>query len=274
MTKQLVSLGGWIGDKYLSTLTSLAPGLSTGFNVFAAIRGGSADQDGTSIYFGNTDGAATGWSFRRLPDVAADPLLGAPAYVVLAFVVAEATEISVLVHIPKPLFVSRTFFLGGAFRGNGTDVSFFVNGSRLQDPAEFAGDYAPGDSGLSVGVSGDVSADRIIGAGYAAQDFGNVQGLIDAVHQLAFQQFVQLPAGAIMREALTTVFETASVALPEYIYDAWSVRGPTLTTITPLPNEGAAAGGDLPFNGSAELDVQMDLVPNFTGATNIVIVEP
>lgn len=272
--KQFVSLGDFEGNVYASSAVNLAPGSALGFNVFAAIEGSWSEQQNPGLYFGNTDEATTGWSFRRLADVVEDPLTGAPAFAALAFVVAGAAEVSAIAYIPKPLFVGRTFFLGGAFTGDGNDISFYINGARIASPIGFGGAYVPGASSLRLGVT-DPGPDRIIGGAYSSQNFGNVQPLLDAVHLVAFHNFIHTQASAAMREAVNAAFAFGGAPLPEYVYDAWDARGPSLTTVSPLPNEGTAANGDLIFGGGATvLSVQIDRVPNFTGPTNIPIVIP
>lgn len=277
--KSLVSLVQWNNTRYLSALTSVAPGVPAGFNAFCCIRGiSSTEQGNITTYFGNTDGSATGWSFRRLADVPADPLSGLPAFAVIAFVVAADTpvEISASVRIPLPFFVGRNFFLGGAFRGDGTDVSLYVNGARSSAPAELADAYVPGDSGLQYGVTtGELNLDGLVGAAFTTQNLNNDQFTLDLFHQRAFQFFVENEQGAVMQVTMEKLFADFSLTPPvEYVFDSWTQRGPFLSTPASLPNSGSS-GGSLAYGGAPTvLRVTVDRNPHLAGVTGIPIVVP
>lgn len=279
MSQALVSLGPWIGTTFRSVETNLAPGVAGGFSAFCAIRGAGTVQGGQLRYFGNTDGATRGWSFRRLPDLAEDPLEGTPALARLAFVLATdaGVEFTAVAQIPRPQFIGRVLFMGASFRGNGTDFSFYLNGTRMAVPTVFAGAIGLGDSQLRYGVSSADSGDRVIGAAYSTETFENNQDELDYIQELVFSRFVRVEGGAVMREALADVYTTPPVApIPEYIYDSWDLRGPFLATPTTLPNKGTAlSSGDLIYaGGGTVLGVEVDTNPNITGPTLIPIFAP
>lgn len=271
MGAAFIGLRNWLLSFYQSTLAAYAPGIAAGFSGWLAVRGGDGDQATTVVYFGNSDGVATGWRFQRLADVASGS--PQPRLVPIQIQLGDATPALVVAtaRMPLPLWLGRIHLFGFTMSDARNELALWMNGVRLTAPTAFAAALVPGASNLLYGVqSADNCRDELVGGAYSSY-VGATLAEADAVHAAIYNQFKRQTGGTVLFNAITEAADETGVTIPlEACYDSWGARGPFLTTPTTLVNEGTdETAGDLTFSGAAVLQPQVDRSPDFSGSTLI-----